>query len=145
MKNFKNPSDAQVREDFPGGFPGDPVNKFQSSGRTELENRAHDYIAKLAGFRKTASALDSGALMQYVPSNGLYVYFRYNKQQTIMCILNMDTVSRSVDFKDYAERTGSFSTATDVLSGKVTELREAMVIPARKMIILELKKSEGKK
>ncbi|HVY75436.1 MAG TPA: cyclomaltodextrinase C-terminal domain-containing protein, partial [Puia sp.] len=70
---------------------------------------------------------------------------RYNKQQTIMCMLNMDTVSRSVDFKDYAERTGSFSTATDVLSGKVTELHEAMDIPARKMIILELKKSEGKK
>ncbi|HVY74258.1 MAG TPA: glycoside hydrolase family 13 protein, partial [Puia sp.] len=76
MKNFKNPSDAQVREDFPGGFPGDPVNKFQSSGRTELENLAHDYIAKLAGFRKTAPALGNGALMQYVPSNGLYVYFR---------------------------------------------------------------------
>ena len=23
MKNFKNPSDAMVREDFPGGFEGD--------------------------------------------------------------------------------------------------------------------------
>ena len=35
MKNFKNPSDAMVREDFPGGFEGDPKNKFMASGRTD--------------------------------------------------------------------------------------------------------------
>ena len=33
MKNFKNPSDAMVREDFPGGFPGDQKNKFLSFGK----------------------------------------------------------------------------------------------------------------
>src|SRR5690606_32532314 len=37
MKNFKNPSDAEVRRDFPGGFPGDAQNKFLASGRTQAE------------------------------------------------------------------------------------------------------------
>src|SRR6185369_9250786 len=76
MKNFKNPSDAMVREDFPGGFEGDTINKFLTSGRTESENMAFNYVTRLANFRKASSALRTGALMQYIPSKGLYVYFR---------------------------------------------------------------------
>ncbi len=32
-------------------------------------------------------------LMQYIPSKGVYVYFRYDDKQTILCALNSDTVS----------------------------------------------------
>ena len=42
MKNFKNPSDAEVRRDFPGGFPGDAQNKFLASGRTQAEMRPRE-------------------------------------------------------------------------------------------------------
>jgi glycosidase len=144
MKNFKNPSDAQVREDFPGGFPGDPVNKFESRGRTGLENRAHDYIARLAAFRKTSTALGSGALMQYIPSGGLYIYFRYDRRQTILCALNTDTTVATISFGDYAERTKGFDLAVNVMTGEQLDIRGKMNLPARKMVILELKKSPGK-
>ena len=40
MKNFKNPTDAEVRFDFPGGWKEDPVNKFTEAGRTAQENDA---------------------------------------------------------------------------------------------------------
>ena len=40
MKNFKKPSDAEVRRDFPGGFKGDSTDKFTRQGRTEKENEA---------------------------------------------------------------------------------------------------------
>ncbi|HEY4155520.1 MAG TPA: alpha-amylase family glycosyl hydrolase, partial [Puia sp.] len=144
MKNFKNPSDAMVREDFPGGFPGDSVNKFEPSGRTEPENAAFDYISELAAFRKTSSALGSGALMQYIPVNGLYVYFRYDKKQTIMCVLNTDTLDRKVDFSDYSERTKGFAGATELLSHTNLDIPGKMDIPPRNMFILELKKQAGK-
>ena len=36
-KNFKNPSDAEVRKDFEGGWADDKVNKFLASGRTAKE------------------------------------------------------------------------------------------------------------
>ena len=143
MKNFKNPSDAMVREDFPGGFPGDVLNKFERKGRTGLENKAVDYISKLASFRKTSTALGSGKLMQYVPVNGLYVYFRYNEKQNIMCVLNTDSLSRTIDFNDYSERTKGFGTATDVMLNKNQNSRKKMNIPARKIVILELKKTAG--
>ena len=140
MKNFKNPSDAMVREDFPGGFEGDTVNKFLSSGRTDSENIAFNYVARLANVRKASSALKTGALMQYIPSKGLYVYFRYDNNQTILCALNSDTLSASIQFGDYAERTQSFETATDVMTGSIYPLSEKMNIPARSIRILELKK-----
>ncbi len=48
MKNFKNPSDAEVRKDFPGGWKEDSVNKFLATGRTAKENEAFDFVKKLA-------------------------------------------------------------------------------------------------
>jgi neopullulanase len=142
MKNFKNPSDAMVREDFPGGFPGDPENKFQASGRTAIENAAYNFVSKLANFRKTSSALTKGALMQYVPSGGVYVYFRYDDHQTILCALNTDTVASSMNFRDYSERTREFGTATDIMTGINYPVSETMNIPARTLRILELKKGQ---
>jgi neopullulanase len=139
MKNFKNPSDAMVREDFPGGFAGDVKNKFMASGRTDSENVAFDYVSKLANFRKTSSALTKGALMQYIPSKGLYVYFRYDADQTILCALNSDTVTASISFQDYAERTKNFETASDIMTGNDYPVSEKMNIPARSIFILELK------
>jgi glycosidase len=140
MKNFKNPSDAMVREDFPGGFEGDTMNKFLSSGRTDSENIAFNYVARLASVRKASSALTTGALMQYIPSKGLYVYFRYDNNQTILCALNTDTLSANIQFADYAERTQSFETATNMMTGSIYSLSEKMNIPARSIRILELKK-----
>jgi glycosidase len=140
MKNFKNPSDAMVREDFPGGFAGDPENKFKASGRNNLENAAFDYVSKLANFRKTSSALTRGKLMQYIPSKGLYVYFRYDEHQTILCALNSDTISSIFHFKDYTERIQNFETATDIITGSDYPVSENLNIPARSLRILELKK-----
>ena len=142
MKNFKNPSDAMVREDFPGGFVGDLKNKFETSGRTIAENAAFDYVSKLANFRKTSSALCSGALMHFIPSNGLYVYSRYDTKQTILCVLNTDTTTVSINFTDYAQRTADFANAADIMSGTIYNLSDKMNIPARSIRIMELKKGK---
>jgi hypothetical protein len=143
MKNFKNPSDAMVREDFPGGFPGDKENKFLPSGRTDKENEAFNFVTRLANFRKNSSALTKGKLMQWVPSGGIYVYSRYNAEQTIFCILNTDTLSGSVNFSDYSERTHGFESGTDVITGTNYLLSEKIIIPARTSRIMELKKPKA--
>ena len=44
MKNFKDPTDAEVRKDFPGGWLGDAANKFAAAGRTPRENEAFDFV-----------------------------------------------------------------------------------------------------
>ena len=114
MKNFKNPTDAEVRKDFPGGWPGDAENKFISSGRNQQENEAFNYVRTFAQFRKNSTAIKTGKLMQYLPQNGVYVYFRYDHSQTILCVLNTNDNASSVELSRFSERMKNYTKALDV-------------------------------
>jgi len=137
MKNFKNPTDAEVRLDFPGGWQGDPVSKFIASGRTDKENEAYNYISKLAQFRKTSSALTTGRTMQYIVRNGVYIYFRYDAKQTIMVITNTSNNNFKPDWSIYTERTSGFTKAKDVQTGEVKAL-EGFEVKGKESWVLEL-------
>ena len=138
MAGFTNP-DGNVRKDFLGGWEGDAQNKFLASSRTEKENEIFDYIKILANFRKNSSAITGGKLMQYVPVDGLYVYFRYDGDQTIACLMNTGEKTKQVDlFKDYTERSSGFSTAKNIITGK-SGSGPLSVLPME-MLVLELGK-----
>src|SRR5690606_7555739 len=96
MKNFSNP-DGLVRSDFPGGWPGDTVDKFTSEGRTPAENEIVDLIKSLAAYRKKYDVLATGKLMHYVPVDGVYVYFRYDDEKTVMVIMNTSGKETTVE------------------------------------------------
>ena len=65
MKNFKNPTDAEVRSDFPGGFPVIKQISLPLKEVKEQENETFNYVKPLANFRKTSSALTPGKTMQF--------------------------------------------------------------------------------
>lgn len=138
MKNYKDPSDAMVRLDFPGGFEGDVKNKFEKEGRNEQEQEAFEFVQKLALFRKQSAALTTGKTMQFLPVNGLFVYFRYTDQQTVMCVLNTGNNTQQVSFGDYKERTKGFTSGVDVLTQKV--YKDGLSIPAQGFAIIQMKK-----
>lgn len=137
MKGVKNP-DGWVRLDFPGGWKGDKKNAFTQEGLSDEEKDMLQYTKTLANFRKHSSAITKGKLMQYIPNDGLYVYFRYDNNQTIMCVMNTSDKEKQIDFKKYEERTANFSKAVDVING--TSYNNIFSIPAKKMWVLELKK-----
>jgi glycosidase len=139
MKGISNP-DGWVRLDFPGGWKGDKKNAFTQEGLTNDEIAMQQLVKKLANFRKNSSAIKTGKMMQYVPVNGLYVYFRYDEKQNIMCIMNTDSTSKQIDFKKYAERTTGFSKAINVIDNNSYNTSDTLTIPAKEMWVLELKK-----
>jgi glycosidase len=139
MKNLKKPSDAEVRRDFPGGWKEDADNKFTADGRNAMENEAYNYVKTLAQFRKTSSAVKTGKLMQYLPKDELYVYFRYDKQQTVMCIMNTGDKEQNIDFAKYAERTISFTKAVNIIHNNSFAIAASSSIPPKTMWVLELK------
>ena len=140
MKNFKNPSDAEVRRDSPGGFPGDAADKFTSVGRNKAENDAFDFLKKLANYRKSTPALHSGKLMQYLPQNGTYVYFRYNDTATVMVATNQTDKPATLDMVRFNERTQGFTKAKNVLTGEVIGDLKTVQLPAKTALVLELMK-----
>jgi neopullulanase len=139
MKNFKDPSDAEVRKDFPGGWPDDAQNKFLVSGRSEQENEAFNYVKKLANFRKNSSAVVTGKMMQFVPKDGLYIYFRYNEKQTVMVISNTGDKSYKPDWNYYKERTGNFSKMKNVITGTILTMEDFEIKP-KESFVFELVK-----
>jgi glycosidase len=139
MKNFMNPSDAEVRKDFPGGWKDDPINKFDSAGRTSQENEAYDFVKSLAHFRQTSSAIKTGSMMQFVPTDGVYVYFRYDKKQTIMCVMNSANTEKQISFLKFSERTEQFTSARNIIDNTVHKIPGNISVPPKKLWVMELR------
>ncbi len=140
MKNFKNPSDAEVRKDFPGGFKGDTENKFTAEGRNAQENEAFDFNKKLLNYRKTSEALTKGKFMQFTPfDGGIYVYFRYTDKQTVMVVSNTKNTDSSVPTANFAEVIKGAKSAKNIMTGEVLNDISNIKVPAMTALILELK------
>jgi len=140
MKNYKSPNDAMVRLDFPGGFPGDIVNKFTAADRTPQENEAFNYLSALALWRRNATPIHTGKTMQFIPQDGFYIYFRYDDKRTVMCVVNSSGKERKPDLALYSERLTGFTKGRNVTDGKEFALDGSFTAPARTMLILDLSK-----
>lgn len=139
MKGFTNP-DGWVRLDFAGGWEGDQKNAFTGVGLSDDERSVQSLVKTLANFRKNSSALTTGNLMQYVPADGLYVYFRYDEKQTIMCVMNTSGKDKEIDFSHYTERTAGFSSAKSITANFAFRLSDKTRIAKDEMWVLELGK-----
>jgi glycosidase len=138
MKNFSNP-DGLVRADFPGGFAGDKVNYFTTRPSGQA-GEAFDYVSKLANYRKSHSVLSSGKLMQFIPQDGVYTYFRYSDSACVMVIANNTKDEKKVDGTRFAERTDGFSSGVEVVSGTTIGNLKTLVVPAHTAWVVELRK-----
>lgn len=139
MTGMTNP-DGWVRLDFKGGWPEDKVNKFTPAGRTAQENEAFNHLRTLARFRQNSSAITTGKLMQFAPDDGIYVYFRYDNNQTIMCVMNTNEGSKTINLDRFSERTKTFTKATNVLTGSTADLGSSLTIDGWSMLVMELKR-----
>jgi neopullulanase len=140
MKNKKIPTDAEVRRDFPGGFVGDPANKFTTAGRSMQENIAFDFIKKLANYRKNTPALHSGKLTQYQAYDGVYVYFRYDSKQTIMIVVNSNAQSQNIKTERFSERMGGFTKAINIMTNQEVNDIKTIGVPAKTASVFALEK-----
>ncbi|WP_310397375.1 glycoside hydrolase family 13 protein [Hymenobacter sp.] len=140
MKNFKDPTDAEVRRDFPGGWAEDKENKFTAAGRSARENEAFDFVKKLATYRRDHKVLHTGKLMQYLPQDGLYVYFRYDATGTVLVATNTSDKPAALPTARFAERTTGFTKARNVLTGESLSSIATLQLPAKTAVVLELLK-----
>ena len=136
---FTSPNDGYVRLDFPGGFAGDTANKFELSGRTVKDHEIWRQVHALANYRKQSSAIMVGKMMQYVPEDGVYVYFRYDARQTVMVVMNTAKTDKVISFEKYTERTNGFTQYTDVISKEKTAMKD-FTLGSYKALVLELQK-----
>ncbi len=76
--------------------------------------------------------------MQFVPEDGVYVYFRYNESKTVMVVMNQNEEAKPLDMTRFSERTKGFSTGMNPVNMEQVKLSELQA-PGKTTLILELK------
>ena len=137
MNGTKEITDGNVRKDFPGGFPGDTVNKFTAEGRTKAENEMFNWLSRLLHWRQGNEVITKGKQTQFIPYNGVYVIARQYNGKTVMTILNGKRSDNSLKVERYAEIIGSTTSATDVITGQKVDLGSDIKLSQRQALILE--------
>ena len=94
----------------------------------------------LATYRRDHKVLHTGKLMQYLPENGLYVYFRYDATGTVLVASNTSDKPATLPTARFSERTAGFSKARNVLTGETLNDLSTLALPAKTAVVLELLK-----
>jgi hypothetical protein len=78
--------------------------------------------------------------MQFIPDAGVYTYFRYSDQGTVMVMMNSNKDEKPVDMARFAERLAGFSSGVEVTSGAAISDLKTLKIPGRTAWVVELKR-----
>lgn len=139
MRGEKSKGDGDIRRDFPGGWADDSQNAFTQSGRTEFQESYHSFTKKLLNYRKDKEVLHTGRLLQYLPENNVYVYFRILEDQRVMVVINNSPQSQELNLNRFSEGIGQASRAIDILSGNSHGMQGNLNIDGKSSLVLELK------
>ncbi|NJW51317.1 glycoside hydrolase family 13 protein [Salinimicrobium oceani] len=131
--------DADIRRDFPGGWSNDSQSAFTAEGRTPEQNEFHAFTKKLLNYRQENEVLQTGKLLQYIPENNVYVYFRYNPEARVMVVINNNPEPQTLDLQRFAEGLNGATSGRDILSGEELQLENSLEIAGKTSLVVELK------
>jgi glycosidase len=141
MRGDKNAGgDADIRRDFPGGWKSDKQNAFLPSSQTPEQQEFFQFTKKLLNWRKGKEVIHHGKTKNFVPQDGVFVYFRYNEKESVMVVINNNEKDQTLDLKRFAESLTGFTQGKEIISGKEIPLQNTMNVPAKTPLIIELKK-----
>jgi neopullulanase len=139
MEGDKSKGDAALREDFPGGWHGDSVNVFNGQNLNKIQSEAMEYTKKLIEIRQSSDALKNGNLTHYIPSKGIYVYFRYTDSEKIMIIVNNNDKDMNVSMNRYKEQFENYQIGISMIDKNEYPLNKEISIKAKSIQIIKLK------
>lgn len=139
MDNSSSPGHhGVIRSDFPGGWKDDQTNAFLGRGLTEDQRSMQTYMTKLLNWRKNNPVIATGKTLHFAPFNGVYVYFRYTNDKTIMVILNKRDKEAKVDTRRFAEIMGSKSKAENVITGEIINGLQSITVKGKSATVLSI-------
>jgi glycosidase len=138
MTHTEGNDHGHIRKDFPGGWQGDKINGFTGRGLTSSEIEIKEYFKKLLNWRKNCKLVQNGKLTHFVPQDGIYVYFRYNDEGKVMVILNKNLHEQILNLERFRELLDKGEKGREVISGKVIELEDEIVLEPMTPMIIEI-------
>lgn len=132
--------DVDIRRDFPGGWKSDSQNAFSPSAQTKEQKEFFQFTQKLLNWRKGKDVIHNGKTKNFVPQDGIFVYFRYNEKESVMVVINNNEKDQTLNLKRFAESLNGFTKGKEVISGKEFMLQNTINISAKTPLIIELEK-----
>jgi hypothetical protein len=92
-----------MRQDFAGGWPGDPISGFTGQGLAPEQKEAQAYLRQLGALRAAHPLIGRGSFMQFTPDMGSFAYAWYSDSEVILMLANGDEVLRTWPVERFAE------------------------------------------
>lgn len=138
LSGSRDATGRSLHGDFPGGWPGDPRSAFSAEGLSAAQREAQAFFRHLARFRAGAAALQHGALVQFAPQNGIYLYARRSADQTVLVALSGNPDDAWLALAPLAGSLPAHRRGIDVLSGAAVTLDARLPVPGRGLRIIAL-------
>ncbi len=137
MTGLEHQGHGTMRKDFPGGWENDKTNVFTQQNMSATQIEAFNFVKKILNWRKNNIAVRQGKLMQFVPEDSVYVYFRYTDNQAVMVILNNDkNKSKEIKCDRFSEILKNYTQGTEIITNKkITNLNTIEISPKTVMLI----------
>lgn len=134
---------GKMRQDFPGGWKEDTLNKFEVDNLTEQEREAFEFTQHLGQLRRDVPALSTGTLKQWAVTDDVYAYTRQEIDRTFIILMNGGSKERTITFDKYDEvllghRQFEVHGSTDFETGEIIHLENDFVLLPHTIHILEV-------
>ncbi|MCF1190929.1 glycoside hydrolase family 13 protein [Mangrovimonas sp. AS39] len=140
IQNTAKPHDhGLIRTDFPGGWDGDSRNGFTGEGMTTSQKEMQGFLKKVLNYRKTSDAIQKGKTIHFGPFNGTYFLFRQHGDETVVCILNKNEASMTIDLKRYSEMGLTDKELTNIVTGETIKWSDSIQLNQRGVVLLTTK------
>lgn len=126
------------RHRFPGGWPSDDYNAFDLDKQNSQHKEIFNYLSAILNFRKSSEALTKGKMIQFIPRDGIYVFFRFTDNQKVMVVVNNNSVDKSVDMSRFNEMDIIGRPVMDIVSNKKSVVGQNMSFPAKTVSVFEV-------
>jgi len=137
MTHTESNSHGDIRKDFPGGWPGDKSDAVTGEGLSAEAKEMKEFFKTILTWRKGKAVIHHGDMMHFVPENGMYVYFRYDNQDTVLVVLNKNREETDLDLSRFIEILGGKTKGRDIISGNIYDLTSPIKVQAISPLIIE--------
>lgn len=139
MRGSKAAGDADIRRDFSKGIV--------SAERDANQEAYYQFTKNLLNWRKDQKVIQEGSLLQYVPQNNVYVYFRYlspkqagaQEPEVIMVVLNNSSKDEMLNWSRFEQGLHGFEQGKDVFNNQSFDFEQKTgLISAKTAYIIQL-------
>lgn len=132
-------NDGLIRSDFPGGWKDDKANGFTGEGLNADQQSVQTYLKQLLNWRKKNPVIANGQTLHFAPFNGMYVYFRFNKEKMVMVVLNKNNSAATIETNRFAEILKNKSTAVNVITNEETAITTSFTVSPKSATVFQIK------